>query len=89
MIKKLALLGLLRGQELHGYGLLEFLSAHSDASGVGIGKSNAYRLLHSLEADGLVFSESPPRWQTSRAAGIHSDPGGGRVFSEWRIERVE
>lgn len=51
--KRLFLLGLLRGQKLHGYGLVEYLSAH-ETGGAGIRKSNAYRLLKLLESEGLV-----------------------------------
>jgi DNA-binding PadR family transcriptional regulator len=55
MIKKLMLLGLLRGQKLHGYGVLEYLNNHS-TGGASIGKSNAYRLLKVMEDDGLIRS---------------------------------
>jgi DNA-binding PadR family transcriptional regulator len=50
-------LGLLRGQKLHGYGLMEYLSSH-DTGGSAIGKSNAYRLLRVLESDGLISSRT-------------------------------
>jgi DNA-binding PadR family transcriptional regulator len=55
MIKKLMLLGLLRGQKLHGYGVLEYLNNHS-TGGAAIGKSNAYRLLKVMEDDSLIRS---------------------------------
>ncbi len=55
MIKKLLLLGLLRGQKLHGYGLVEYLQNHT-TGGAAIGKSNAYRLLKELERDGFIRS---------------------------------
>jgi DNA-binding PadR family transcriptional regulator len=55
MIKKLLLLGLLRGQKLHGYGLVEYLQTHS-TGGASIGKSNAYRLLKEMERDGFIRS---------------------------------
>ena len=55
MIKKLLLLGLLRGQKLHGYGLVEYLQNHT-MGGASIGKSNAYRLLKEMERDGLIRS---------------------------------
>ena len=55
MIKKLLLLGLLRGQKLHGYGVLDYLETHT-AGGSAIGKSNAYRLLRVMENDGLIRS---------------------------------
>ena len=55
--KKLLLLGLLRGQTLHGYGLAEYMGTHETGGSV-IGKSNAYRLLKVLEADGLIRSKT-------------------------------
>jgi len=55
VIKKLLLLGLLRGQKLHGYGLVEYLQTHT-MGGASIGKSNAYRLLKEMERDGFIRS---------------------------------
>lgn len=55
MTKKLLLLGLLRGQKLHGYGLVDYLQQHS-TGGAAIGKSNAYRLLKEMDRDGLIRS---------------------------------
>jgi len=55
MVKKILLLGLLRGQKLHGYGVLEYLNNHS-GGGAAIGKSNAYRLLRMMEDEGLITS---------------------------------
>ncbi|MEE4185565.1 MAG: PadR family transcriptional regulator [Gammaproteobacteria bacterium] len=55
MIKRLTLLGLLRGQALHGYGLLDYLESHSSGE-AAIGKANAYRLLSAMEKDGLIAS---------------------------------
>ncbi|MGI9307779.1 MAG: PadR family transcriptional regulator [Gammaproteobacteria bacterium] len=57
MNKKLLLLGLLRGQTLHGYGLVEYLNTHA-TGGAAIGKSNAYRLLRLMEDEGLVSSRA-------------------------------
>jgi DNA-binding PadR family transcriptional regulator len=57
MVKKLLLLGLLRGHELHGYGLVDYLSTHS-TGGAAIGKSNAYRLLRVMEEEGLIRSHT-------------------------------
>ena len=57
VIKKLLLLGLLRGQKLHGYGLMEYLNSH-ESGGSAIGKSNASRLLRVLETDGLIRSRT-------------------------------
>jgi DNA-binding PadR family transcriptional regulator len=55
MLKKLLLLGLLRDQRMHGYGLMGYLKLH-ETSGSAIGKSNAYRLLRVMEDEGLVRS---------------------------------
>jgi DNA-binding PadR family transcriptional regulator len=57
MIKKLLLLGLLRSQKLHGYGLVEYLNGH-ETGGAAIGKSNAYRLLRVMEEEGLIRSHT-------------------------------
>jgi DNA-binding PadR family transcriptional regulator len=57
LIKKFLLLGLLRGQKLHGYGLMEYLSSHETGASA-IGKSNAYRLLRVMESDGLIRSRT-------------------------------
>jgi DNA-binding PadR family transcriptional regulator len=54
-MKKLLLLGLLRGQKLHGYGVVEYLNNHT-AGGAAISKSNAYRLLQVMEDGGLIQS---------------------------------
>jgi DNA-binding PadR family transcriptional regulator len=55
MTKQLLLLGLLRSQKLHGYGLIDYLHTHS-TGGAAIGKSNAYRLLGVMEKKGLITS---------------------------------
>jgi DNA-binding PadR family transcriptional regulator len=57
MVKKILLLGLLRGQKLHGYGVVEYLGSHA-TGGAAIGKSNAYRLLRVLETEGLIRSRT-------------------------------
>ena len=56
-MKRLLLLGLLRSQKLHGYGLVEYLNGHENG-GAAIGKSNAYRLLRAMETDGLISSST-------------------------------
>jgi DNA-binding PadR family transcriptional regulator len=57
MLKKLLLLGLLRDQRMHGYGLMGYLKLH-ETSGSAIGKSNAYRLLRVMEDEGLIKSSA-------------------------------
>ena len=57
MDKRLLLLGVLRTQDLHGYGLMDYLDAHA-MGGVAIGRSNAYRLLRAMEKDGWIKSHT-------------------------------
>jgi DNA-binding PadR family transcriptional regulator len=57
MNKKFLLLGLLRGQKLHGYGLVEYLNSHA-TGGAAIGKSNAYRMLRVMENERLISSRA-------------------------------
>ena len=64
--KKLLILGQLRRQGLHGYGLAELVS-DSAIHGVELKKSNAYQLLNRMEEDGWIVSTTeqegnrPPR----------------------------
>jgi DNA-binding PadR family transcriptional regulator len=66
MERKLLLLGLLRGHEMHGYQLNEFIDSHLGAS-VELKKPTAYRLLNKMADDGwITYSEEregnrPPR----------------------------
>jgi DNA-binding PadR family transcriptional regulator len=53
MEKKLLLLGLLLGQEMHGYQLNEMLE-QNPATPISIKKSNGYKLLNDMEKDGWV-----------------------------------
>jgi DNA-binding PadR family transcriptional regulator len=53
MEKKLLLLGVLRGQEMHGYQLSHHLG-HDGCMAVTLTKSNAYKLLNKMEEDGWV-----------------------------------
>ncbi len=53
MERKLLLLGLLRGHEMHGYQLNEFIDSHLGAS-VHLKKPTAYRLLNNMAEDGWV-----------------------------------
>lgn len=52
MEKELLILGIIRGQRIHGYRLWELLSAVP--MGVRLRRSNAYRILDNLEKKGLV-----------------------------------
>jgi len=64
--RKLLLLGLLRGQEMHGYQLNEFIDCHLGPT-VHLKKPTAYRLLNQMVEDGwITFVEEregsrPPR----------------------------
>jgi len=66
MEKKLLLLGVLRGQEMHGYQLSEHLE-HGGGMPITLTKSNAYKLLGKMEQDGWVTAHEeregnrPPR----------------------------
>lgn len=53
MEKKLLILGVLRSQEMHGYQLSEHLD-HNVGMAITLKKSNAYKLLNKMEADGWV-----------------------------------
>lgn len=53
MEKKLLLLGMLRHQDMHGYQLSEHLEENV-ALGFALKKSNAYKLLGKMEADGWI-----------------------------------
>jgi DNA-binding PadR family transcriptional regulator len=53
MEKKLLLLGVLRGQEMHGYQLSEHLE-HGGGMAITLKKSNAYKLLNQMEEEGWV-----------------------------------
>ena len=53
MEKKLLLLGVLRGQDMHGYQLSHHLG-HGGGMAVTLTKSNAYKLLGKMEEDGWV-----------------------------------
>ena len=79
--KKLLLLGLLRGQTLHGYGLVEYMSTH-ETGGAAIGKSNAYRLLKVLEADGLIRSTTERDGNRPERHVYEITPAGEKLFRE-------
>lgn len=53
MERKLLLLGLLRGNEMHGYQLNEFIDSHLTAM-VDLKNPTAYRLLNKMADDGWV-----------------------------------
>jgi DNA-binding PadR family transcriptional regulator len=66
MEKKLLLLGLLLSHDMHGYQLNEVLQ-HNPGTPITLKKSNAYKLLNDMEADGWVTHQEeqegnrPPR----------------------------
>jgi DNA-binding PadR family transcriptional regulator len=53
MERKLLLLGLLRGQDMHGYQLNEFIDSHLGST-VHLTKPTAYRLLNHMAGEGWV-----------------------------------
>ena len=87
MLKKLLLLGLLRSQKLHGYGLLEYLNSHS-AGGAAIGKSNAYRLLKVMEVEGLVTSRTERDGRRPERHVYEVTAKGESLFCEWLLEAL-
>ena len=86
-MKKLLLLGLLRGQNLHGYGLVDYLKTHS-TSGAAIGKSNAYRLLKSLEYGGCVVSSVEREGNRPERNVYKVTPAGEALFQELMLESL-
>jgi DNA-binding PadR family transcriptional regulator len=86
-MKKLLLLGLLRGQNLHGYGLVDYLKTHS-TSGAAIGKSNAYRLLKSLEDGGCVVSSVEREGNRPERNVYKVTPAGEALFQELMLESL-
>jgi DNA-binding PadR family transcriptional regulator len=87
MIKKLMLLGLLRGQKLHGYGVLEYLNNHS-TGGAAIGKSNAYRLLKVMEDDGLIRSVTERDGNRPERHVYEVTPSGEAFFHDCLLEEL-
>ena len=81
MLKELTLLGLLRNQKLHGYGLAEYLDNHRTGE-AAIGKSNAYRLLHKLEANGLIRSVTERDGKRPERQVFHVTAAGEAYFQE-------
>lgn len=87
MTKKLLLLGLLRGQKLHGYGLLEYLQQHA-TSGAAIGKSNAYRLLKEMERDGQVRSVTEREGNLPERHVYEVTPQGEAYFQDGVLQQL-
>jgi DNA-binding PadR family transcriptional regulator len=87
MIKKIMLLGLLRGQKLHGYGLVEYLNSH-EAGGAAIGKSNAYRLLRVMEDDGLIRSRTEREGNRPERHVYEVTASGEALFQELLLENL-
>lgn len=82
--KKLLLLGLLRGQTLHGYRLVEYMST----GGAAIGKSNAYRLLKVLEADGLIRAKTERDGKRPERHVYEVTAAGEALFRERLLHRL-
>ena len=87
MTKKLLLLGLLRRQKLHGYGLVEYLQEHT-TGGAAIGKSNAYRLLKELQRDGMICSATEREGNLPERHVFEVTPGGEVFFQEGVLQEL-
>jgi len=87
MDKRLLLLGALRGQKSHGYGLLEYLNNHQ-TGGAAIGKSNAYRLLKRLEEDGHVAAHVEREGNRPERHVYNVTPSGESLFAELLAESL-
>lgn len=87
MNKRLLLLGVLRSQEFHGYSLVDYLKNHV-TGGAAIGKSNAYRLLASLEADGLTRSHREREGRRPERFVYEVTHKGERQFQRWLAEAL-
>ena len=87
MIKKLLLLGLLRGQKLHGYGVVDYLSNHS-SGGAAISKSNAYRLLRLMEEEGLIRSATEREGNRPERYVYEVTPAGEAFFQDCLLREL-
>lgn len=87
MNKRLLMLGVLRSQEFHGYSLVDYLKNHV-TGGAAIGKSNAYRLLASLEADGLIRSHREREGRRPERFVYEVTHKGERQFQSWLTEAL-
>jgi DNA-binding PadR family transcriptional regulator len=86
-MKKLLLLGLLRGQKLHGYGVVEYLNNHT-AGGAAISKSNAYRLLQVMEDDGLILSVTERNGNRPERHVYEVTPAGEAFFKDSLLKQL-
>lgn len=87
MDKRLLLLGLLRGQKLHGYGLVEYLGSHA-TGGAAISRSNAYRLLGVMENDGLVSGHAERDGNRPERHVFRITKKGDRLFRELLLDSL-
>ena len=87
MTKKLLLLGLLRRQKLHGYGLVEYLQEHT-TGGAAIGKSNAYRLLKELQRDGMICSATEREGNLPERHVYEVTPEGEACFQDGVLQEL-
>lgn len=87
MNKRLLLLGVLRSQEFHGYSLVDYLQNHV-TGGAAIGKSNAYRLLGSLESEGLIRSHREREGRRPERFVYEVTNKGERQFQRWLTEAL-
>lgn len=87
---ELALLGFLRRQPQHGYGIHQQLS---DPAGLGpvwhLKLSQLYALLHKLETAGFAASTLEPQENRPARKLFHLTPAGEEVFVAWVERAVE
>lgn len=74
------LLLVLAGKDLHGYGLVQAISEHTDGL-VVLDPGNLYRVVKRLLADGLIAESDRTGQDTERRRYYRITPLGGRVLA--------
>ena len=87
MDRKLLLLGLLRGQEMHGYRLNDFIDAFL-AVCVDVKKATAYYLLNKMHADGWIAVEEQQEGNRPVRRIYSITPGGESAFQNLLRENL-
>ena len=84
--KYLALLGILKHKEIHGYELNQLLSMPGNA--IRIGKANAYKLLANMEEKGFVSSVEQRQGNRPPRSIYSITPAGSREFDSLLKKRL-
>lgn len=84
--KLLLLLGVLQGQEAHGYGLMEMLE--SPAVPIRVGRANAYKLLKKLENMGWAQSKYEQEGQGPGRQTYSVTASGKAAFKQFLRDRL-